>query len=186
MILGKRPAACARDKSKIAAWSSGQCFGKNWQNRQRDRHSSLFGLDHCDRIANMLAAKPHGVTSAQASIEQNVEPYPLARSDRPPLLIGGHVILHLGTKATTFGAGRVFYSFGWIKCHQTSFERPSEQELTELGLVQVASRGAFGVHDRKSRISDKREPAKPKIGISLQGGGPETFRILSDLPSNED
>jgi hypothetical protein len=60
------------------------------------------------------------------------------------------------------------------------------EELTEFGLVEVASGGAFGVHGRKSRIRDKREPAKPKIGISLQGGGPKTFRILSDLPSNED
>ena len=60
------------------------------------------------------------------------------------------------------------------------------EELTELGLVEVTPRRALGVHDRKSRIRDKREPTKPKIGISLQGGGPETFRILSDLPSNED
>jgi hypothetical protein len=51
----------------------------------------------------MLAAKPHGIAAAQAGIEQYVEPYPQAATDRPTLLIGGNIIL--GPRLETFGLG---------------------------------------------------------------------------------
>jgi hypothetical protein len=40
----------------------------------------------------MLATEAYSITTAEAGIEQNVEPYSLSRSYRPALLIGGHIV----------------------------------------------------------------------------------------------
>ena len=58
----------------------------------------LFRLHGRDPVANMLATKSHCIASTQAGIDQNIEPYPLPRTDRPARLIGGDVFVCPGRK----------------------------------------------------------------------------------------
>jgi hypothetical protein len=57
------------------------------------RAAALFGRNRCNVIADVLPTEPHGVASAQAGVEQRVEPNTLTCADWPSPFIGSDVSL---------------------------------------------------------------------------------------------
>ena len=87
-------------KAEIAARPGGQRLREHRQDRQVDSRVGLLGLERRYAITDMLPPEPHGITAAQAGIEQHVEPDPLPGADRPTGFIGGDVFL--GPRPVTF------------------------------------------------------------------------------------
>jgi len=52
-------------------------------------------LQRRDTIANVQAAEKDGITATQAGVEQNIEPHPLLRPDRPARLVTFNLLLLL-------------------------------------------------------------------------------------------
>jgi len=63
------------------------------RNCHLDRAAALFGRNRCNVIADVLPTEPHGVASAQAGVEQRVEPNTLTCADWPSPFIGSDVSL---------------------------------------------------------------------------------------------
>ena len=119
----------ANYKCEFAARSGAQRLGQDRENRQRhfQCEATLFCLDRCYAIANVLATKPHGIPAAKPGIEKHVEPNALACPYRPVALIGRDLFFGPNRKSTILRSRWVFNSDGRVSSHQRRLGGPFEQ-----------------------------------------------------------
>src|SRR5262249_11253220 len=127
-LFGQRLATFADDEGEVNAWTSVECFRQDRQHRHdgRNREPAFFSLDPADAVVNVLAAVPDGIASTKAAIEQHIEPHPLARSNRPALLIHRNVFFGPWDKAVALLARRISNSGGGIVLDQLRLDSPPE------------------------------------------------------------
>ena len=92
--LRKRPTILASNERKLTAWSGRDRVGERLQDWQRDGDLCLFGRYLANTVANVLATEADRITTAQAGVEQYVEPHAPPCTNRPARIVGRYVAYH--------------------------------------------------------------------------------------------
>src|SRR5262245_30578384 len=117
----------ADDERQVTAWSGIEGFSQDWEHRD-DRHDSaagLLGLDPAHTFVNVLATVAHGIATAQAAVEQHVQPHPLTGADGPTLLILCDVLLGPWDESVARLPSRITDPGLWDRASRASPRRPT-------------------------------------------------------------